>query len=59
MNSYARRPSGSSGDGIFYMLLSAVSKMQQEVYKEKVSPENESVHTLGSPPELVEPVQKS
>ena len=44
----------------YYRLVKeAVSKIQQEVYKEKVSPKNESVHTLGSPPELVEPAQKS
>ena len=44
----------------YYLLVDeAVSKMQQEVDNKKVSPENESVHTLGSPPELFEPAQKS
>ena len=43
----------------YHLVEEAASKMQQEVDNKKVSPENESVHTLGSPPELVEPAQKS
>ena len=43
----------------YHLVEEAASKMQQKVDNEKVSPENESVLTLGSPPELVEPSQKS